>query len=225
MLPNVSPDTLTLWSTLPQFVQDSDAANGYTFLLWLDGMGSQQQVIDNLCRDEGVNPGWSILMDIERCPTYALPWLAQFLGGRFTSLQTTDAQMRETILLGCGLRRGTIGHMEWVGLSFLNPGGSVVVNERTTDPYHFTVEVFGMPGYNYSQLDAAFANYNAIAAAHSDYDGFTQNIEGLTQALLSTKPAGLIMNISFVRDYNQIDAAYATYNILDAAFLTYGDIQ
>jgi hypothetical protein len=222
---DVVPDAIQLWSFLPEFVQLSDSQNGFPLLLWLNGMCSQLQVIDNLCRDMGENPGWSIIMDVNRCPTYALPWLAQFVGTRFNSYQVqTDAQMRAAIANPAGWGRGTVAAIEAAALPLLNPGGYVRVDERTTDAYHFTVEAFGLPGYTYEQLDAKFPTYAQLDAAFATYNDFTQNVQGLIDALLTAKPAGLIMDISLVRNYEEIDAAYTPYHVLDESFPNYGSI-
>ena len=54
------------------------------------------QAIDDIIRDTPYDPGYSILLDINRCPTYALPWLGQFVGVRFLMVQP-DSVMRQRI--------------------------------------------------------------------------------------------------------------------------------
>jgi hypothetical protein len=225
-LPDVAPDTLVLWGFLPDFVKQGDEANGYPFLLWLNGICQQQQEIDDLARDDGPNPGWSILFDIDRCPDYALPWLAQFVGTRFNSSQITDAEQRAAIAFErYSWARGTTTYMMAAAAPYLTASGSILIDERTTDAYHFTVTVLGLLGYTYAELDSIYQPYNALDAAFASYNDFTQNQAGIIAALTAAKPAGLIMTVDFVRDYNQIDAIYTPYTVLDSSFATYGEMQ
>ena len=220
-MPNVSQDALTLWGFLPQFVQEQDANNSYTFLVWLDGIGTQLQVIDDLSRDEpagfdadnpySTEPGWGELLDVDECPDYALPWLAQFVGTRFTSVQVTPTQRREAIRTPAGWGRGTVQSFELAARPFIGPNGTIYIIERTPDPYSFTLVLYGLPGYNYSQLDSLFTPYNTLDSTFAIYDDFTQPIAELEAALANAKPAGLIMTLVFSRDYDQIDALYTPY--------------
>ena len=94
--------------------------------------------------DQGQNPGWSILLDVTRCPTADLPWLAQFVGVRFSSLQTTDAQMRAAITGEQGFQRGTVPVLIAAAATFLTTTSGVVVTERYEgDPYKVLVTVPG----------------------------------------------------------------------------------
>lgn len=53
-------------------------------------------------------PGWSQLIDIERCPDYALPWLAQFVGSSIPSNSTMNRQqMVQHIKSLSGFNRAT----------------------------------------------------------------------------------------------------------------------
>lgn len=206
-MPPVAPDTLRLWSYLPQFVQEGDAASGYQFLRWLDGIGQQQQIIDTLCRDQGPNPGWSILLDVTRCPTYALPWLAQFVGVRFSSTQTTDAAQRSAIIGEQGFNRGTVSAIQAVALQYLKPGYSVTVVERTNFPRSIS----------YAEVDSTYPIYIDVDEAFPRYNNFTLVNRPDAYRLTIQIPSAGLMGFT----YATLDGAYAMYSQVDAAFPTY----
>ena len=194
-------DTLKMWSSLPPFVQDQDASNGYPWLSFLDGPGQQLQQIDNLCRDNGLIPGWSILLDVSRCPTNALPWLAQFVGTRFQYGQTlTDLQQRELILTPPGWGRGTVAAIKQAAGAFLSAGYSATVLERDADPYQINVIVplIGAGGQTYSTLDNSAATYTALDAEFATYSAMIFNPTPITSAILAAIPAGVVGTVSFV---------------------------
>lgn len=197
--PNVAADTWTLWGSLPPFVQDADAANGYLFLLWLDGMGSQLQTLDDLCRDQGQVPGWSILLDVSRCPTYALPYLGQFIGVRFSG-NPTDAQMRATLLNPPGWNRGTVSSLATAAAPYLLPGYSIEVLERTPDPYSVTINVpsDGVVGYTYAEIDALYTPYSTLDDEFATYADWTTNTTAMTAALLGALPAGIVGTVNYI---------------------------
>ena len=195
-----SPDTLRLWGVLPQFAQDSDAANGYPFLTWLEGPCSLLQTVDDMARDQGSNPGWSVLLDITRCPTAYLPWLAQFVGVRFSTLQTTDAQMRAAITTEQGFQRGTVAALIAATAPFMTSTAGVVVTERYGgDPYAVLVTLPGADVIGtYEFTDAKYATYTAADAAYATYSAAdlsagTPQIEAALQAAL---PAGLKLTVT-----------------------------
>lgn len=200
MAPSVSADTQTLWNALPQFVQDQDTANGWPFLSWLEGPGSILQTIDDLARDDDLgNPGWSSLLDVTRCPTYALPWLAQFVGVRFSSSQLTDAQQRAAITAEQGFQRGTVAAIEAAGNALLS-SGSVMVLERTPDPYSLTVEVptSGLTGGTWGALVAEFATWTTVISDFSTWADVSEQSAAIEAAILAAIPAGLVTTITFV---------------------------
>lgn len=200
-------DTLQLWSYLPQFVQDADATNGYQFLTWLDGMGKQQQLVDDLCRDNQNFPGWSIIMDVSRCPTYALPWLGQFLGVRFNPLQiVSDAAMRAAISAQGNFGRGTVAAIKAAGAQFLGPGGYINVIERVPDPYSLTIQMVGtLIALTYRDLLADYGIYSNIIPGNPPYPALPtyqdfpgRNTSIVTGVMQSAIPAGLIATIDFI---------------------------
>lgn len=196
----VAADTLRLWNFLPAFVRSQDAAGGYAFLTWLDGSIKNLQTIDDLCRDQMGAPGWSQLLDVSRCPTYALPWLGQFLGVRLPVGQFTDAQMRAQIINPAGWQRGSLGSIEAAAMPYMQSGSVVTVLERDPDPYTITVQVpsAGLQGLDYQELDAKYTPYSVLDSAFADYDDFTQNSAGVIAAIFNAIPAGIRVIINFI---------------------------
>jgi hypothetical protein len=198
-----SPDTAILWGTLPQFVQDQDTLYGYPFLSWLEGGGSLLQATDSLSRDSDGFPGWSCILDVNRCPTADLPWLAQFVGIRFTSLQQTDASQRAAIANEAqrvrGFGRGTLAALQAAIAPFVTSMSSVVITERSTDAYNVQVTIpnADLAGLlYYYALDAAYATYAALDAAVATYSAITSSSGSLLAAITSALPAGLVLTLT-----------------------------
>lgn len=105
-------DTLTLYSSVPQYIQDWDESNNYQLLSWLDGVCSMLQPLDNLVRDgyDNNGVGYSLLFnylyyysgnlkgqnssglanieDVNQA-LIVLPWLAQFVGTELPQIPNT----------------------------------------------------------------------------------------------------------------------------------------
>ena len=208
---NASADTLELYGYLPQFIQDSDAANNYTFLSWLEGIGSQQQKIDDLCRDTSYGPGWSVVMDVGRCPNYALPWLAQFVGVNIPgdSVGVSPAQdeaMRQTILAKNAFNRGSIQGIVNGILALLGPGASVNIIERYPDPYSLTIQYTDHDGsLTYGELAVQYPWYTSsggspnVSTAFPLYSNFpTPTFTQVSAQIQQLIPGGLVATIQDV---------------------------
>lgn len=139
--------------------------------------------------------GWSALIDIARTPPEALSWLAQFVG--VTTVPTlSDAAQRNYILSKPGWKRGSPEGMRIAIQPFLTGEKRVIIAERDTSPYHFSV--------------FTFVNE-------------TPNASLVTQAILTQKPAGLFYTYTTTTggDYAYVAAQYATYATLNTKYLTY----
>ena len=95
-----------IYRAVPQFMQDLDSQTGlnnnpsYKYILYrfikamVTMLDEQVNVVArygigaNGYRDDkyALAPNWSNLLDINRCPDWALPWLAQFVGVTFTNI-------------------------------------------------------------------------------------------------------------------------------------------
>lgn len=230
--PTVAPATWDLYNRLgpiPYIPNDdglADADLGYPLLAFLDGIGQIMQQTLDLFQDTDEGPGWSQILDINRCPTVALPWLAQWVGVRFDQTQNTDATQRAAIQAEQGFNRGTVQALQAAAAKWLAPGQSIQIYERTPDPYSFTVVIsLGQlaPG-TYSQVSAEYPTYAEWTAASSSYDTPAYPQAQISAALMAQKPAGLLMTINIVAGatYGTQSGDYATYTDYQAALPTYG---
>lgn len=137
-----APDTLALYDRMG-WAQDEDVSG--VLLQWLSGTAEMAQSLDSLTtdgydRDGNPSTGWSQVLDIDRCPTSWLPWLAQFVGVILDPTQRDD-QMRYAIENPQGWSRGTPAAILATINQYLAPGYTAVLFERDSSPYHLTIEI------------------------------------------------------------------------------------
>ena len=115
--------------------------------------------------DDG-KPGYSLLVDADRVPDEAIPWLAQFVGVPIvTGMDPSD---QRASLKGLGSwKRGTVTALEAAAAPYLTGAKTLIVKERDSSAYHFEVIT----------LDSETPDSAVVLAA-----------------LLTQKPAGLVMN-------------------------------
>lgn len=118
----------------------SDPLYGNSLDTYLGGLSDPLfQIVEDWASDgNNGEPGYSILIDITRCPDYALPWLGQFVGIRVTTGLPADKQRQQIVGLGTW-KRGTVAALKAAPLPFLTGTQTVIVKERDTDPYHILV--------------------------------------------------------------------------------------
>jgi hypothetical protein len=118
----------------------ADASNAWALRLYLDAIGTMFDEVETYGRD-GPNgePGWSILLDLNRAPTKALPWLGQFVGVNVPST-LDDATARSRIYDKHNFTRGTVAAIISGAQATLTGTKDVIVQERYTgDPYKLWV--------------------------------------------------------------------------------------
>lgn len=113
-----------------------DEALGWHLLHFCSAFGLPFQLIEDLGRDSDAGPGWSILLDIDRCPTWALGYLGQYRGVRlpapeaFETAEAYDLAMRERIRRADGVNRGRTDALRAMIERYLTGTKYVVLNER-----------------------------------------------------------------------------------------------
>lgn len=174
----------------PYLVDDDGSLQ--TFLQALSG-GFEQ--IDSVIRDTDDGPGWSALLDANRCPVWALRWLGQLVGVAIVP-GTPEEAARNAIRTPAGWRRGTPQAIIDAVRPTLTGTQTVILLERDTDAYHLTV--------------ATFTDETPDTAATE-------------AAALSQKPAGLLMDVVTTAHWAYITLATseASYTALAAAFADY----
>jgi len=89
------------------------------------------QLLETLGRDNVVvgAPGWSIVVDPNRCPVEGLPWLGQFVGARVPYGLTED-QQRNMVKDAPGWDRGSPQAIMAAASVFLTGNKTVIMRER-----------------------------------------------------------------------------------------------
>jgi Phage tail protein (Tail_P2_I) len=123
----------------------ADGDNGWALLHFCSSLGTMFQPIRDLVRDSDDGPGWSALLDIDRCPDSYLGYLAQLhgvsllpqLAGQSDADYATE--MRDWIKRADGLNRGSADAIKAAAERRLTGTKFVEVIERDQDPYALTV--------------------------------------------------------------------------------------
>jgi hypothetical protein len=161
------PETLT--QTLIDLLQPmlyGEVPHNYALTKYLGGLGIEFEIIEQWARDtDDGKIGYSILVDANRVPGYAIPWLAQFVGVSITQGLSVTQQREQLLGLG-NWKRGTVAALQAAPLPLLTGSQTVQVKERDTSPYHFQVLT---------------------------YASETPDSSKVLAALLAQKPAGLVM--------------------------------
>lgn len=195
-------DTCTLYERLG-WAKDEDE----TGLLeqWLAGIGQMVDRLDSVSRDSydtdgDIAPSWSTVLDINRCPSDALPWLGQFVGARLPSTLRDD-QMRYEIENSPSWARGTPASILAAANRYLLPGYAATLTERNPDPYSLAITVpnAGVVGNaTYGSIANGYPTYTAVQADFGTYAALWSGTAAIENAIEGAIPAGLVLALSFV---------------------------
>jgi hypothetical protein len=169
--------------------QPQDEAAGWPLLILLAAVATAMGELPDVVRDTDDGPGWTSLMDPDRCPAFALPYLAQFAGVRLTQGASEDEQRAE-IANPPAFQRGTLAAMTAAAKRTLTGD----------DPFILIIERNGSP-------------YRIGAVTRTTQ---TPDPAVTLAALLSQKPAGLILTHT-VSDDALIDEGTRTIDAVDVA--------
>jgi hypothetical protein len=192
-----------LLAQVQPYLQDDDGS----LAALLRGMAQPFELVDELVRDTDTGVGWSAILDGNRCPVWALPWLAQWVGVRLTE-GFDESYARSAILHPSGYHRGSVDAIVSEvkqTLTFVPPATepTVLVLERqagawssTDDPYHYTIATY---------IDETPDGPATLAAA------------------MRQKPAGLLISVISItrRTFLSVEAQYATFALAEAAYATF----
>jgi hypothetical protein len=138
-MPEVGPFATAIYDELTSLAYE-DEENDWSLLRYLDALGQMFDEIEDLARDEADGtPGWSKLLDVDRTPAKALPWLAQFVGAELNPLP--EAELREYIRAASNWKRGTFAAIRDTTQFYLRGSKTVRIDERDASPYHYTITV------------------------------------------------------------------------------------
>lgn len=201
--PDLAPDTFAarLYGMLAPLAQ-LDPSYGWSLLILCNAIGIDFQLVEDWVRDTPEGPGWSLLLDVDRCPPEALPWLAQFVGVRLLP-SADDETSRERITSTDGFRRGTPAAIIGAAQATLTGNRSVFLTERDHDPAD-------SPDYAY---------YLTVET----YRGQTPDTTATENAILAQKPGGLVLTYRCLdgQTYDQARTRFATYAALKAGYPNY----
>jgi hypothetical protein len=191
------PDTFAgrLYGMLAPLAQ-KDPVAGWSLLILVNAIGLEYQLVEDWVRDSPDGPGWSLLMDLDRCPPEALPWLGQFVGVRVPT-GLNDAQARAWVASTDGFRRGTPAAMRGAAQATLTGDKLVVFTERF--------------------------NGDAYALDVATYVDQTPDPALTERALIAQKPGGIVMTYraSPGQDYGIVDATNVDYAAVHAKYPSY----
>jgi len=182
-------------------VTEADESLGWPLMVFCETLGMTIEEINTWVRDtEDDDPGWSLLLDIERCPTKALPWLAQFVGTRIPS-GLTEQEQRDYIAGTANWKRGTAASMISAAQHTLTGDKTIVFRERF--------------------------NGNAYQISVVTYTAETPSPAATEAALVSQKPAGLILLYSALsgQDYASLLSGNPLYTNVLANYSNYQDAR
>lgn len=188
-----------LYQALQPLAYD-DASQGYALAYLCKAIGAMYQPVCDLVEDTAAGPGWSPLMDVARCPLFALPWLAQLVGVTLTD-PSDDAGSRAEIRAAAGFSRGTVAAMKAAAAATLTGDDpTVIFRERDGSAYRLTV-----------------------LTRTSE----TPDEAATLAALTAQKPAGIVLTYLTIPDwtYGDLHAAYTTYSDVHGAYTTYRGVH
>jgi hypothetical protein len=200
----LAPDAYAgrLYDMLEPLAQ-ADPQVGWSLLILCNAVGLAYELVEDLVRDTPDGPGWSAIMDVDRCPPAALPWLGQFAGVRIPPALSSVNDQRAWVASTDGFNRGTVAALRNAARHTLTGNASVFMTERNGNPAD-------KPDYAY---------YLTVVT----YRGQTPDPGMTERALLAQKPGGLILTYVCVdgQVYDQVRTRFATYADLEAGYPNY----
>ena len=193
-----------LYSSLEQLAR-VDGSYGWSLLILCNAIAAMFELVEELVRDTVDGPGWSVLMDAERCPAVALPWLGQFDGVRLPAA-ATEQEQRDLIQAALGFRRGTADSMIGAAKRTLTGQQRLIFRERDGAAHGDPTA----PDYAYYLTVWSYLNETPNPAATLD-------------ALLSQKPGGIVMTYTAqaMQDYQLVKDMHANYGVVRSSYIDY----
>jgi tail protein P2 I len=185
-------------AVLPLAWQDAEV--GFHLAYLCGALGVMFQAVADVARDTDDGPGWSAVVDVNRCPDPWLAWLAQFVGVSLVP-GTTPAEQRARILSTDGFKRGTVAAMRSAAQLHLIGARSVIFTERFED-------------------DAYVLAIRTLAAETPD--------AAQTRAdILSQKPAGIVLDYDTLdgQTYDAVRVTLGDYAEVRDTYATYEDMR
>jgi hypothetical protein len=176
-----------------------DASYGYAHAHLCEALGRMLEQVAEVFDPEGDVPPLAPILDVELCPAWALPWLAQLVGV-VLPYGVGDDEARTYIRDVAGFERGTPASLRAAAGLFLTGDKTVYFRER--DP------TGADPPYTLEVVTVASETPDAAA---------------VLRALLAQKPGGIVLNYRTVAgwDYQQMTTEGGLYSALATRFTSY----
>ena len=177
-----------------------DYTVGFALAYYCGALGAMFQAVDSVARDTPEGPGWSAVVDLERCPDAWLPWLGQFIGVTVPP-GATPAEQRAWIAGTDGFKRGTPDAIR-------TAAGLHLTNSRTV----FLTERFGGDAYAL-----------AVRTLTTETPDTAQTLADI----IAAKPAGIVLDYATTPGptYDIVKVTLATYTALRASAATYDEMR
>ena len=147
----------------PMLYAESGTGNALT--AYLGGLGLPFDLVESWASDTATETGWSLMLDVDRCPDEALPWLGQIVGLRMAPGLSPDDQ-RQQIKDVANWKRGTLGAIAGAPAPFLTGTKTVIVRERYDGsgfdaPYYIEVITYAAETLDPVKVEAAIRGQKA----------------------------------------------------------------
>jgi hypothetical protein len=177
-----------------------------TFLRSIASMLEEVEAFAFDVLDENGDPtydGWTALLDPDRAPAKALPYLAQYVGERLP-VGISEAAAREWIKDAPNQRRGT-------PLSIFQAAQRKLTGQRRVS----MIERYGPAGVDDPDWLTVIT-----------YTSETPDVDGTVADLFSVMPADIILQyeVRAGQSWADVKLAYATWNAVAAHYPTWGDV-
>jgi hypothetical protein len=177
-----------------------DESYGFAHAYLSEALSRPYLEVQEVFDPEGDVPPVAPLLDIDLCPDWALPWLAQLIGAAIPVGMPPDTA-RELIRNVAGFRRGTPAAIRAAASFFLTGSKTVFFNERfANDAYRLGVVTLTAETPNPAQVQAA---------------------------ILAQKPGGILLSYSAIagQTYRAVLTEVDSYREMRSEWATYRDVR
>lgn len=184
----------------------AEEETGDALATYLTALATPFELVEEWASDTDDAVGWSLLVDIDRCPDIALPWLAQLVGIKTRDITglTADQQRQQIRDLG-NWKRGTIPAIRAAVLPYLTGTQTIIIRER----------------FDGSANDAPY-NIQVIT-----YASETSDAVKVEAAIRAQKAAGLVLSYvnSMGQDLQSVKVGFATLQDVKSTYATLAGVK
>lgn len=178
-----------------------DVDRGSPLLIFCDVLTAPVvQRVHEIVSDTDEGPGWAIVFDPDRCPPYALPYLAQFVGAELEP-SLSVAEQRDKIRQAESFARGRLPAIVAATKRTLTGSKAVLITER----------------YNGSAWQLHVRTLVSETADPSATEA----------AIRSQKPGGIVLTYQTVtsQSWDDLIATHATWSDVSANYTSWDEVR